>query len=84
MSWLIWTIGVLAAIAVSGWVFRFAGQQATDNAPRFRDMPYGVAFGYALGAALVLWAIYYYFQPVLNSKAQLTRASCSSAGVFKD
>lgn len=68
MSWLIWTIGVLAAIAASGWVFRFAGQQVTGNAPRFRDMPYGVAFGYALGAALVLWAIYYYFQPVLNEQ----------------
>ena len=58
----------LIGIGVGGWLFRAAGQAATGNAPKFRDMPYGVALGYALGAALVLWAIYYYFQPVLNEQ----------------
>ncbi|SHJ84916.1 peptide/nickel transport system permease protein [Shimia gijangensis] len=52
---------VIAAIAAGGWVFRFAGQQLTKNAPFYRDMSYGVAFGYVLGAALLLWiaSIYY-------------------------
>ncbi len=76
MSTVIWIIGVLAALGVLGWAFRLAGQKATNNAPRFRDMPYGVAFGYVLGAALLLWAIYYYFQPVKNE------AGTANAGVM--
>ncbi len=39
----------LALIAGLGWLFRYLGQRLTSNAPRFRDMPYGVAFGYVLG-----------------------------------
>ena len=44
----------LIAIAVLGWIFRFVGQNVTNNAPTFRDMPYGVAFGYVLGVAAIL------------------------------
>lgn len=44
----------LVAIAACGWVFRRIGQVATKNAPFYRDMSFGVAFGYALGAALLL------------------------------
>ena len=39
MSVWLWLILWLAAIAAAGWLFRFAGQQATGGAPRFRDMP---------------------------------------------
>ena len=60
MSVWLWLILWLAAIAAAGWLFRFAGQQATGGAPRFRDMPYGVAFGYALGAVLLGWLAWTY------------------------
>ena len=50
---LVWLAGLLAAMAALAWGFRFAGQAATGNAPRFRDMPYGVAFGYVLGVAVL-------------------------------
>ena len=64
----------LVAVAALAWLMRFAGQKATDNAPRFRDMPYSVAFGYVLGAAIVVWAIWFYFQPLTND-AGMTVAS---------
>jgi len=68
MSTLLWLVTVLGGIAVAGWVFRFAGQTVTGNAPRFRDMPYGVAFGYVLGVSILAWAIWYYFQPVTTEQ----------------
>ncbi len=51
----------LAVIAAGGWAFRVIGQVLTKNAPTYRDMSYGVAFGYALGAALLIWiaSVYY-------------------------
>lgn len=45
----------------TGWVFRFVGQKATSNAPFFRDMPTGVAFGYVLGAVCLVWAVWTYY-----------------------
>ncbi len=54
---------VLAALLLGAYVFRVAGQAVTKNAPTFRDMGFGVAFGYVLGAAILVWAIWYYFQP---------------------
>ncbi|MEY1557040.1 ABC transporter permease [Yoonia sp. R2331] len=66
MSFALWIVVALLAVAAGGWVMRFAGQTATSNAPVFRDMPYGVAFGYVLGAALLVGGIYYYFQPRIN------------------
>ena len=50
-------VGLWAA----GWVFRFVGQKATDNAPYFRDMPTGVAFGYVFGAVCLIWAVWTYY-----------------------
>ncbi|MEQ9692831.1 ABC transporter permease [Shimia sp. SDUM112013] len=56
--------GVIAlwiiAIGVAGWLFRFAGQKITGNKPMFRDMPYGVAFGYVLGAVVLVWLVWAY------------------------
>lgn len=54
---------VLIALFAGAYVFRYAGQAITSNAPKFRDMSFWVAFGYVLGAALLVWAVYYYFQP---------------------
>ncbi|WP_121629430.1 ABC transporter permease [Tropicibacter alexandrii] len=58
----------LAVVAVLGWVFRFAGQKATGNNPYFRDMPYAVAFGFALAVVLILAGVWLYFQPAANEQ----------------
>lgn len=62
MSGIMTFIIALIVIAIVGWVFRFAGQKATNNAPTFRDMPLAVAFGYALGVAALIWAVWTYVQ----------------------
>ena len=59
---MIWFVSALVGIAVLAWGFRFAGQAATGNAPKFRDMPYGVAYGYVLGVAVLLWLAWAYMQ----------------------
>ncbi len=59
---ILWAVIALVGMAALAWVFRFAGQSVTGNAPKFRDMPYGVAFGYVLGAAALLWLIWAYTQ----------------------
>ena len=58
----------LLAIAALAWGFRQAGQMASGNTPFFRDMPYGVAFGYALAVALLGLAVWYFFQPRVNEQ----------------
>lgn len=63
MSGLMWFAIYLAALLIGAYVFRAAGQAAASNTPKFRDMSYGEALGYVLGAGLLLWAVYYYFQP---------------------
>ncbi len=63
MMTILWIAGVLLAILAVAWAFRWAGQKATSNAPGFRDMPLSVAFGYVFGAALLIWAVRFYFQP---------------------
>ncbi|AKS47685.1 peptide/nickel transport system permease protein [Octadecabacter temperatus] len=75
MSGLMWVAALLAVLLVGGYVFRLVGQKITKNAPMFRDMSFGVAFGYVLAVALFLWAIYYYFQPAV------TEAGTPNAGV---
>jgi peptide/nickel transport system permease protein len=59
---ILWVAIALVGMAALAWVFRFAGQSVTGNAPKFRDMPYGVAFGYVLGAVVLLWLIWAYTQ----------------------
>ena len=51
----------IAVIAASSWVFRFIGQTLARSAPFFRDMSYGVAYGYTLGAALLILFASIYF-----------------------
>ncbi|WP_235866800.1 ABC transporter permease [Salibaculum griseiflavum] len=65
----------LAGIAAMAFLFRLAGQKATGDAPKFRDMSYGEAFGYMLAATLLILAVWYYFQP------KVTEAGMANAGV---
>ena len=62
MSLILQIIVLVVVLGGGAWVFRFAGQQATGNAPRFRDMPYGMAFGYVSGGALVVWLVWTYWK----------------------
>ncbi len=63
MSGLLSFAVILLVLLGAAYVFRFAGQKVTNDAPRFRDMTYGEAFGYVFGGALLIWSIYFYFQP---------------------
>ena len=60
MIW--WFLGILVAMGAIAWGFRFAAQAATGNKPYFRDMPFGVAYGYILGAGVLAWLIWAYLQ----------------------
>ncbi len=60
MIW--WTVIMLVGIGALAWVFRFAGQAVTGNTPKFRDMSYGVAYGYVLGVAVLAWLAWAYMQ----------------------
>ncbi len=62
MSFLLQIVIALVVLAALAWAFRLAGQRFTGNAPRFRDMPYGVAFGYVAGAAILVWLVWTYWQ----------------------
>ncbi|MFA8441701.1 ABC transporter permease [Yoonia sp.] len=59
---MIWFVTALAGMAALAWAFRFAGQVATGNAPKFRDMPFGVAYGYVLGVSVLAWLVWAYMQ----------------------
>jgi peptide/nickel transport system permease protein len=59
---ILWIVVALVGMGALAWGFRFAGQAATGNAPKFRDMPYGVAYGYVLGVVVLLWLIWAYIQ----------------------
>lgn len=63
MSGLMWFGIVIVALLIGGFLFRLVGQKVTGNKPFFRDMSYGVAFGYVFGASLLVWSAWYYFQP---------------------
>jgi peptide/nickel transport system permease protein len=67
MSWWMWIIVAAAATASLGWFFRKTGQVATNNKPFFRDMSYGVAFGYAMAAFLLLWVVITYVTAKLTA-----------------
>ena len=59
---MMWFAAGLIVIAVLAWGFRFAGQAATRQTPYFRDMSFGVAYGYVLGALVTGWLIWGYIQ----------------------
>ncbi|MEO9865189.1 MAG: ABC transporter permease [Yoonia sp.] len=77
----------LVVIAGLAWVMRFVGQKATNNAPKFRDMSYGVAFGYVLGAALLVWLAWAYMQarsddPLVANKFFFLKAAIEGFVIF--
>ncbi len=59
---ILWSVAALVGMGILAWVFRFAGQAVTGQAPTFRDMTFGVAFGYVLGVAVLIWLIWAYMQ----------------------
>ena len=77
----------LLVIAATAWAMRFVGQKATGNAPKFRDMSYGVAFGYVLGAALLAWLAWAYMQarsddPLVANKFFFLKAAIEGFVIF--
>ena len=59
--WLILVIA-LFGMGILAWLFRLVGQAVTGNAPAFRDMPYGVAYGYVIGVAFLAVVVWAYLQ----------------------
>ena len=59
---IMWIAISLVAMGGIAWGFRYAGQAMTGNSPKFRDMPYGVAYGYVLGVAVLAWLVWAYVQ----------------------
>ena len=77
----------LVVIAVAAWAMRFVGQKLTSNAPNFRDMSFGVAFGYVLGAALLVWLVWAYLQsrsddPAVANKFFFLKAAVEGFIIF--
>ncbi|MDG1340011.1 MAG: ABC transporter permease [Paracoccaceae bacterium] len=66
MSWWMWIIAALVVIAVVAYAVRWAGQKATGNTPFFRDMPFGVAYGYVAGVLLLYWIVTTYIGAKLS------------------
>ena len=58
-------IGYGLALAGAGFLFRLVGRKVTNNKPYFRDMPGGVAIGFAIGAFAIAWVVYTYIQAQL-------------------
>jgi peptide/nickel transport system permease protein len=80
-------ITYLVVIAGAAWAMRFVGQKLTNNAPKFRDMSYGVAFGYVLGAALLAWLAWAYLQarsddPAVANKFFFLKAAVEGFIIF--
>ncbi|WP_323763854.1 ABC transporter permease [Marinovum sp.] len=74
MTLVLTLLAALVACLLLGWLGRLVAQKATGNAPRYRDMPLAVAFGYALSALLLVAGVWFYFQPTVT-EAGIPRAS---------
>ena len=59
---MIWFAAALVSFAALAWGFRLAGQAATGRAPYFRDMTFGVAYGYIFAVAALVWLVWAYLQ----------------------
>ena len=66
MSWWMWIIAALVVIAVVAYAVRWVEQKATGNTPFFRDMPFGVAYGYVAGVLLLYWIVTTYIGAKLS------------------
>lgn len=70
---ILWIVAAVVGMGALAWGFRFAGKTVTGNRPMFRDMPFGVAYGYILGAVVLAWLLWAYVQgrssdPVIANK----------------
>ena len=86
MSLWIWAIGALAAIAALAWIGLWVARRLSGNAPRYRDMSYGVAFGYALALAAIAGGVWLWMKPgaVYFRWAVMGFAICAAAAfVFR-
>ena len=77
----------LIALLPLGWGLRFVGQKATADAPRWRDMSFGVAYGYVLAVALVAWLVWAYVQglsadPAVANKFFFLRMAINGFVIF--
>jgi peptide/nickel transport system permease protein len=84
---ILWILGTLIVMGGIAWGFRFAGQAATGNAPKFRDMPYGVAYGYVLGVVVLAWLVWAYMQgrssdPAIANKFFFLRVAIEGFIIF--
>ena len=84
---MLWSAIILVAIAAVAWVGRFVAQKVTGNAPKYRDMTFGVAFGYVLGAVAVGWLIWAYAQgrsadPLVANKFFFLRIAIEGFVIF--
>ena len=62
MNWWMTLIVTLVVMGAVAWVGRKASQAVTGNRPYFRDMPFGVAFGYVLALIVIVWLAWAYMQ----------------------
>ena len=84
---MLWSAIILVAIAAVAWVGRFVAQKVTGNAPKYRDMTFGVAFGYVLGAVALGWLIWAYAQgrsadPLVANKFFFLRIAIEGFVIF--
>ncbi len=68
MSWIVTLIATLVAMAAVAWIGRKAAVAMMGNRPYFRDMPFGVAFGYVLGAVVLGWLAWAYLQSMSDDQ----------------
>ena len=84
---MIWFAAALLGFAEIAWGFRFAGQVATGRAPYFRDMTFGVAYGYIFAVAALVWLVWAYLQgrspdPAVANKFFFLRIAVEGFVVF--
>ncbi|MGR3572325.1 ABC transporter permease [Brevirhabdus sp.] len=58
--WLLFAAFLIVTLGAA-WALRLTGQAATHNRPYWRDMSYGVAYGFVLAALAIAGALYLYF-----------------------
>lgn len=59
---MVWLGTVLALMAVLAGALRWAGRKLAGQRAFFRDMPFGVAYGYVFAAAALAWLAWAYVQ----------------------
>jgi peptide/nickel transport system permease protein len=84
---MIWFAAALVSFAALAWGFRLAGQAATGRAPYFRDMTFGVAYGYIFVVAALAWLVWAYMQgrspdPAVANKFFFLRIAVEGFVVF--